>query len=355
LPVFVVLALMEFRGLDGVNLTMELLALQPDTTRKSLTSSHELSTAASSCSDIAAFTATHGSDALDEQPSYASESSCASFEEQYEILEDVLGTGANGSVRRGVNRETGKRVAVKSYVKHGMRHKDLESLRCEVAILSHTVHPNVVRLEDVYETEEMTHIIMEELEGGEIWEHLCARRRFREREAAEVAVQCLVALAFLHKQGVAHRDIKPENLLYSQKSGGNVKLIDFGFAAEVGNGLTAQCGTLGYVAPEVFSAGSYDEQCDMWSMGSLLYLLLTGQPLFKGSEEEIFVQTRSFSEPEFSMEFWCLYEDAQDLLRALLHVNPAQRPSAQEALGYPWFLRVVPSLAAAATGSLSEP
>lgn len=201
------------------------------------------------------------------------------------------------------------------------------------------MHPNLVRLEAVHETDDMTWLVMEELAGGELFDHLVQRRRFREAEAADIAWQVLMALACLHGQCVAHRDLKPENVVFVEQGCRALKLIDFGFAARVdGDGLTRQCGSLGYVAPEVLSGRKYDERCDLWSMGSLLYTLMTGRPLFSGSQEEVLARTKTYRQPEFGMEFWCLSEDAQDLIRALLHANPARRLSAEQALQHPWFL-----------------
>jgi tRNA A-37 threonylcarbamoyl transferase component Bud32 len=271
----------------------------------------------------------------------ASQAPIADFESQYELLREVLGTGASGSVMRAICKKTSRRVAVKTYNKQKMSSKDLDFLRSEVNIHSESTHTNIVSLLEVHETEDTTFLVMEELQGGEVWDRLHEQRRFRETEAADLALQVFRALAFLHARGVAHRDIKPENLAYVQKGGRDLKLLDFGFAARVGSdGLRAKCGSLGFVAPEVLSGRGYDEQCDQWSMGSLLYHLLTGRPLLEGDEQEVLRKTRAYRKPDFRMEFWCLSEDAQHLLRSLLHADPRKRLTAPQALEHPWFLHV---------------
>jgi len=337
---------MEIRALGGSHLAIELLATQKDAVRKQSsggTSSLDRSTTAScSFSELAGFAseASDARDELDPVPLFDGRAS-GSFEDAYELLDDVLGTGRTGCVRRARSRATGKRVAVKRYCKLELRPQDLECLRREAGILAGCAHPSVVRLEHVYETDTTVLLIMEELEGGEVWTRLEQQKRFREAEAAEVVAKALEALAYLHSKGIAHRDVKPENLVYAHedRDSRSVTLVDFGFAAEVGGGLTAPCGTLGYAAPEVLSGRRYDESCDLWSAGSLLYLLLTGRQLFEGTEEEVVRMTRTYREPVFGMEFWCLHEDAQELLRSLLHANPEKRPSAREALAHPWFAR----------------
>lgn len=262
------------------------------------------------------------------------------FEAKYEMLEDVLGEGMSGCVHAALCRETGRRMAVKSYFKE-MSRMDLDHLHCEVEIHAALAHPNVVKLEDVFETKAGTILVMEQLEGGEVFDRLALRGRLAEIEAADVVEQTLQALAYLHAQKVAHRDIKIENLVYTEKGGRQVKVIDFGFAARVGSaGLTVQCGSFGSVAPEVMSGCPYDERCDLWSTGSIMYELLTGRPLLEGDEIEVMMQTRNFRNHRFGEAFGCLPKDAQDLLCALLHPDPSQRLSAKEALEHPWFVRI---------------
>merc|ERR1719221_1462039 len=260
---------------------------------------------------------------------------------RYTVLEEVLGKGVSGCVRSGICKATGRRVAVKSYSKVGMQTGEMEHMRTEMDLHKVLSHSGLVELVDLFETDDSAHIVLEELAGGEVFDRLREKRQFSEPEAADVVSQTLSALAHLHSQKVAHRDVKPENLLYKCKGGRHVKLIDLGFAATVGNdGLTRPCGSLGYAAPEVLSGQSYDEKCDLWSTGSMLYLLLTGRHLLHGDDADIYKRTQNFSEPEFGGQFWKLSAEAQDLLRALLKADPKQRPSAKEALEHPWFAHV---------------
>ena len=208
------------------------------------------------------------------------ESSELGLHDVYEVLE-VLGHGHFATVSRGVHKETGEAVAIKAIEKG---RADASAIRREVAILQKVgSHPNIVALRDVFETEDYWYLVMELVTGGELFERLVKKGPYSEKEASRLMSQMAEAIAWLHSQGVCHRDLKPENLLLSQPQGDeeiSLKICDFGLSVALGEGtLNEQQGTWAYWAPEMWT-GQYGKQVDMWSLGVILYILLSGRHPF---------------------------------------------------------------------------
>lgn len=267
------------------------------------------------------------------------------FEGAYEFTGLVLGTGAGGDVRGAVCRRTGRAVAVKSFVKGDLSATGKANLRRELELQMATSHPSIVRCEAVFETDADANIVMEQLRGGDLFDRVAASKRLTEAEAASVAVQVLRAVGHLHERRIVHRDIKPENFVYVQQGGECLKLIDFGFATrlEAGRKLWQRCGTLQYTAPEVLSGVGYDERCDMWSVGAMLYAVLVGKTLYGGTQDEVFAKN-SQGTIEWSRSFKKLSREARDFVLGLLTVDVDKRRTAKQALRHPW-LREVPHAA----------
>lgn len=267
----------------------------------------------------------------------------------YELQGRILGVGGHASVQQAVCRRTGRRVAVKTYRTSRMSKAQLQAVRSELEVHMSLKHLAIVNAEAAYETGEFAHLVMEELRGGDVFDHLVECGRFSETDAAQVIVQVLSALAYMQSEGVAHRDVKLENMMYTDSDRCRIKIVDLGFAAKIDprKGLQGRCGTLQYIAPEVLSGRSYNERVDIWSTGSVLYALLTGRALFSGDENEVAMKTR-WGHVKYCRRFRALPKDAQDFVRSLLAKDPADRPSAWEALRHPWLRRVAPQEAAAA-------
>jgi len=168
-------------------------------------------------------------------------------------------------------------------------------------------HPNIIKLYEVYEDARYLYLIMEECTGGELFDRILDRiegqNLFTEREAAAIFKQYMSAVCHCHSQKICHRDLKPENLLLSNdKPDSPLKVIDFGLSKVYSNGnnhMNTKVGTAYYVSPEVLE-GNYDEKCDIWSSGVILYILLTGEPPFNGANDnEIYrkISQRKFSFP----------------------------------------------------------
>lgn len=267
------------------------------------------------------------------------------LEDDYNLDSKVLGVGISGQVRQATCMSTGRSVAVKSFSKISMSVRRLQELRSEVDIHLAMDHPNIVRLDRVYESHSELHLVMERLTGGELFDQLLLKGTFDEEFASDVIRQVIYAMVYMGAQGVMHRDIKLENLLFAN-CGRHLKLIDFGFATLLDgkSELSEKCGTLHYVAPEVL-AGSYTSKADMWSIGVTTYLLLTGKSLYSGDDAVVRKKIMEGS-IEFSRSFFSLSPSAIDFVQSLL-CKESRRPTAAQALEHPWLRRsprALPSL-----------
>lgn len=199
-------------------------------------------------------------------------------------IESVVGKGSFATVRKGRNRETKEKVAVKIISKRKMNDEDRVALQNEIDILMQVDHPNIVKLFDIYEDEGHYFLVMEYMKGGELFDRILEEEKFAEQAAKDIVAPIFDALVYCHGLGIIHRDIKPENLLFSSKDAGsgNVRISDFGLARFIDGETfaTTTCGTPGYVAPEILEQKPYRENCDFWSVGVVLFILLSGSPPF---------------------------------------------------------------------------
>eukprot|EP00928_Gymnodinium_smaydae_P100140 TRINITY_DN9756_c0_g5_i1.p1 TRINITY_DN9756_c0_g5~~TRINITY_DN9756_c0_g5_i1.p1 ORF type:complete len:534 (-),score=124.75 TRINITY_DN9756_c0_g5_i1:55-1656(-) len=258
--------------------------------------------------------------------------------DRYIVQPRILGEGFNGNVYMATCRFTGERRAVKSFeLPSGDYEKILEAAG-ELEIFMSLDHPHVARLYDVYEEEGSVALVMEFLEGGELYSRLQLERKFPEAEAAKLIRQMLLAVAYLHHEGVVHCDLKLENFLFEQHGSDFLKMIDFGFS-RVLQGDTAKDGiggTPAYIAPEVLQ-GVFDNRCDLWSIGVIAFALLSGSMPFNGGSAGAIL--RSVKKGAYTMreERWhSVSSDARDFVKSLLVKDRFKRLSAAEALRHPW-------------------
>jgi len=259
------------------------------------------------------------------------------FDRHYKLQSEVLGKGASGDVLTATCKQTGKVVAVKSFDKIRLTSQKVASMRSEMELHTSTSHSNIARVIAVYESDGLAHMVLEHLPGGELFHRVLEFKRVEEAQAIHVTRQLLQAVVYLHDRRIMHRDIKMENLLFDARGSWNVKLIDFGFATRFGtrSSMMHRCGTLLYAAPEVVAGTPYDEEVDIWSIGAVVYAMLTGQMLYGGKEQEVYSKAKSGS-VDYGRRFSMLSDDAQRFIYWLLSVSPSQRPSAREALAHPW-------------------
>ena len=182
----------------------------------------------------------------------------------------ILGQGSFATVRLATNKKDGTKWAVKVIKMQSIGSEDEAALRTEVELLQTLSHDNIVNLREVYSCKEHFYIVMEICSGGELFDRITEKDHYSEVEARFALKQIGNALAYCHQKSIVHRDLKPENLLYGSNNDDAVlKLADFGLAKLLDSEamLHAQCGTPGYVAPEIVKNEAYDTQVDMWSYG----------------------------------------------------------------------------------------
>jgi len=262
------------------------------------------------------------------------------FDELYR-LKGVLGTGAFSTVREGFHRSNANSsYAVKCVNRKKLSEEDEAALLDEVSILKAMKHAHIIRLYDFFTEPSTYYLVMERMRGGELFDRIVAKAYYNEKEARGTCRIVLEAVDHCHNHRVAHRDLKPENLLLlSEEDDSAVKIADFGFAkiVKTPNSLTTQCGTPGYVAPEILEGNPYDERADMWSVGVILYILLGGYPPFiESTQRDLFRKIRK-GEYEFHEEYWgTVSTEAKDLISNLLTVDPKERLTAKKGMVNPW-------------------
>ncbi|KAG7337841.1 serine/threonine protein kinase [Nitzschia inconspicua] len=261
-----------------------------------------------------------------------------------------LGLGAFAVVFIGTHRPTGAEYAVKQIDRSTMYWGDRDALQDEIANLKLAREgPNIVQLYEVYEERAFCYLVMELMEGGELLELIIEKKTFLEHEARSSIKCVLQALAYMHEKRVAHRDIKPENLLLSDhKDLNSIKLADFSFAKYVRkrNDCRTLCGTPGYLAPEMLERfPAYDVKCDVWSVGCLIFLLLSGCLPFDDEDDEVVFDLTRNGQFDFHPQDWAsISRGAKDLISHMLIVNPKKRISAAKALESNWVEKGDPEL-----------
>ncbi|KAA6390816.1 MAG: putative Calcium/calmodulin-dependent protein kinase type 1 [Streblomastix strix] len=252
--------------------------------------------------------------------------------ENYEILE-LLGEGSFAKVRKAKNKKTGQFVAVKFIDKH--------------KVVSDPRQPFIIKLFEVYELENKLCLVMELVTGGELLNRITIQGSYSERDASLIMLSLFQAIKYMHDRGIAHRDLKLDNILYENDSPQSpIKVSDFGLSRfiEEQQMMSSCCGTPGYVAPEVLARRGYGPECDLWSLGVIMYVLLCGFPPFYDENDAILytqIQTGKF---KFISPYWdTISAQAKDLISKLLIVDPKKRISIDQALKDPWFTGSLPT------------
>jgi calcium-dependent protein kinase len=263
------------------------------------------------------------------------------------LVTDVIGSGGFANVVKATTKEGNEPRAIKVLRKVKITYKD--KFKSEIEILKQLDHPNVLNLYEVFEDYRNVYLVTDLCKGGELFDRIIAKGHFTESEARKVFIDMVRAVSYCHSHGICHRDLKPENFIYlDKKPDSHLKLIDFGLASTFSHqvtdtgksntAMTAQVGSVYYIAPEVLE-GSYDESCDIWSLGVIFYTLLSGlRPFRGGTEDEILEnickRTYTLDGPEWEN----VSESAKDLIKHML-CKPNERLTAKEVLHHSWMLQ----------------
>lgn len=203
-------------------------------------------------------------------------------------------------------------------------------------------HANIVELYEVAEDEDNVYLVMELLEGGELFARIAERGQYTERDAANLVVSMLASLAFCHRLNLTHRDVKPENFVFAKRDsdGADVKLTDFGIAhysEDISALCKTLCGTPLYVAPEVLLRQPYGPEADLWSLGVIVYIMLVGYPPFDDNDLVQLVKKIKYKPVKFDGPEWALIsEEGKQFLANLLDKDASNRMTAQQALDHDW-------------------
>ncbi len=249
----------------------------------------------------------------------------------------LLGHGRYGRVLLGESSETHQQVAIKAISKENTDFTT-SRLREEIDILSQVDHPNIVKYLEHFESDKYLYIVMEYCSGGDLFHQIVQREKFSEAEAAGIIQDILRGINHCHHMGIIHRDLKPENIMYSAE--GVIKIIDFGLSMkEKSYSSEKLAGTAYYIAPEILRDEIFTKACDIWSLGILLHILLSGYvPIAGGTIEEIYDRIMEYKGPSFVGDAWnSVSAEAKDLVRQMLNPDYEKRISAAEALKHPWF------------------
>lgn len=257
----------------------------------------------------------------------------------------TLGAGAFGVVCQAVNKDSGENVAIKVIVKAKLSSESQwESIMDEFKILEPLDHPGIVKMREWFESKDKLYMVTELCTGGELFDRIIDHGSFTEVDAARMLRQVADSVQYLHHRNIVHRDIKPENLLYqypSEDASAPLMLCDFGVAKSLMSSeevIMSGAGSLGYAAPEVFRGTGHSKPVDVWSLGVVLYTILSGVSPFQSETAVDFVnEVQPGYKPYFYPDYWNNVSDiAKDLVTKMLEFDDTKRITIDEVLQHPW-------------------
>ncbi|XP_055900405.1 myosin light chain kinase family member 4-like isoform X1 [Biomphalaria glabrata] len=258
-------------------------------------------------------------------------------------VDSILGKGKFGEVKRCRERRTGRQLAAKFIEVNGPQDR-LDVLN-EVEIMKHLQHPRLLQLYDAFENRENFCLVMELVNGGELFERVINDDFILTEKACVMFMrQICDGVAFMHSQSILHLDMKPENILCLTREGNRIKIIDFGLARKYDpkEDLRVLFGTPEFVAPEVVNFDRIYPSTDMWSVGVICYVLLSGLSPFMGESESETLSNVTMAKWDFTAEeFESISSEAKDFISKLLVKEPRKRMSASDCLEHQWLRRSV--------------
>ncbi|XP_054728529.1 phosphorylase b kinase gamma catalytic chain, skeletal muscle/heart isoform isoform X2 [Anastrepha obliqua] len=277
------------------------------------------------------------------------------FYAKYEPKE-ILGRGISSTVRRCIEKETGKEFAAKiidlgaaTEAGDTNPYHMLEATRQEISILRQVMgHPYIIDLQDVFESDAFVFLVFELCPKGELFDYLTSVVTLSEKKTRTIMRQIFEGVEYIHSKNIVHRDLKPENILLDENH--NVKITDFGFARQLKGDekLADLCGTPGYLAPETLKCNmfegspGYSKEVDIWACGVIMFTLLVGCPPFWHRKQMVMLRNIMEGKYSFTSPEWAdISEDPKDLIRKCLVVDPAKRITVKEVLKHPFFNQMV--------------
>jgi len=243
-------------------------------------------------------------------------------------------------VRKVKSRVDGFNYAVKVISRNKHTKADIVAVRNEIEILSELSHDQIIKVYSISKNSQNYYIVMELILGGDLFDGIVKKTVYKEQDARDICKVLLEALEYCHSKGIAHRSIKPDNLLLASSHDDlNIKVADFGFAKKVTTEkcLLTQCGSPGYIAPEILHGVLYGTKADIWSLGVITYILLGGYPPFSDDDQRELFKKIKRGQYECQSRFWTqVSKQGKQLIRSLLNTNPDKRLTAKEALAHPW-------------------
>lgn len=260
-----------------------------------------------------------------------------------------LGQGSFGVVYELVNKETDEKFAIKIINKEKVGGgKYAVSFENEVFIMKSVIHPNLIKLEEVFESKKKLYLITELCEAGELAKWIKKQGSIPEHISKIIMRQIVDAISYLHKNDIVHRDLKLENILLKEFDPSSeifyIKITDFGLSSQRETAGTESmfedyCGTPLYMAPEIIENLPYSQLCDVWALGIIMFILLTSHsPFSSESESKLREQIKRADIDTYSKNYIKLSPEAKHCLQRMIKVNPAHRITSSELFEHPWFL-----------------
>lgn len=262
-------------------------------------------------------------------------------------MHQELGKGSFATVLKAMHREDGEWFAVKVMQRNRLRSPvgnstaGSPSFAREISILEELQHPNICQLKEVFYEDHTVNLVLEYIDGGDLLDYIVRRGYLTEPQAQYLTYQICDALAYIHSKNIAHRDLKPENVLLTSTNPPQVKVADFGLAKAVDSltMLRTMCGTPCYLAPEVVlqeSNNGYDQIVDSWSVGVIVFSMLTGNNPFFDDDQEMHIKERVRTRAVDWNTLRQYAPQAEKFVSRLLENDPAIRMTASDARLHPW-------------------
>jgi len=269
----------------------------------------------------------------------------------YFKMGETIGKGQFGVIKSGFDLRTNEKIAIKILTKESIKKtEDWDLIRTEIDIMKHSKHPSIIHYVDHYENSDYIFIVMEFVKSGTLQNYL-EKKQFNigEKLAANIAYQVADALLYLHKYGIIHRDLKPENILiqFTKNINGEdqleLKLMDFGLSKILGNDEKAVegYGTMAFASPEVISRKPYDDRVDIWSLGVIIYYILSGEIPFMPKSRDFDDMASNIRKQElvFSSKFKTKSPEVANLIQNCLQKKPENRIKIEDLLKHDWFMK----------------